>query len=161
MSLIETLGNELLSLQTFNDSLAVIEEDQADKKASLILREKKVVVRETSVLDETNALATKERTLNTLSVSLLAKRTKLDDEWKRMLVEREKIEKMSEDVAKDALKVANERKILAEDQKKAKVTASILERRQIALTDLNRKIEIKKAKAKAAGKRVDEDSAIE
>lgn len=159
--LIESLKNELMSLEVFNDSLSVIEQDQKDKKAALILREKELVIGESMVLNKTKELGDKQKTLNTLSSSLSAKRIKLDGEWNRMLIKKEKIEKMSEDVAKDVLKAVNERTKLTTDQVEAQEKEDILSRKQAAMTELNRKLEIKKASVKAAAKRVDEDSAIE
>ena len=161
ISLIESLKNELLSLEVYSQSLIVVEDDQRDRKANLALREKKLVLRETIVLDKTKALAEKEKSLSTLSNSLKVKQSKLDGEWNRMLTEREKVGKMSEEVAKDVLKTANERISLTADQAKTKEKDEILARKQKALTELNRKLEIKKANVKAAAKRVDEDSAIE
>lgn len=105
--LIESLLNELENLQTMLVAINSDSERIKEKEIELSNREISVTERESKSISQTKTNEQTKKMLDNLQSQLEAKQGKLQDEWDRMLTEKEEWNGIKESMIKEKLRLEN------------------------------------------------------
>jgi len=153
--LMEELGNEFENLKSLMITLNAQSEDNKNQTTELTIRENKVTDKEIKVLTLTKENEETKKNLTLIAGQVEAKQSKLQDEWDRMLKEKEEWTGFKESLVKERARLENLESELKKVKDELFEKSSIEDKKAESVRDMAKMLKSKEEKLNQSQSKVD------